>query len=62
MFVRKPFLIKETKRKAESFYGDSKLQANLAIQELSDDTSTVCVVRLSTIYGKGSKLRKLCFS
>lgn len=51
----KTLITKDTKPKAENFYGDSKLQADLAIQELSNKTFKVCVIRPPMIYGKGSK-------
>lgn len=41
--------------KPENFYGDSKLQADVAVRELADDTYKVIVLRPPMIYGKGSK-------
>lgn len=38
-----------------NFYGDSKLQADVAVRDLADDTFTVIVLRPPMIYGKGSK-------
>ena len=38
-----------------NFYGDSKLQADMAVRELADDTYKVIVLRPPMIYGKGSK-------
>lgn len=38
-----------------NFYGDSKLQADVAIREMSDDNFKVMVIRPPMIYGKGSK-------
>ena len=38
-----------------NFYGDSKLQADVAVRELADDTFKVIVLRPPMIYGKGSK-------
>lgn len=38
-----------------NFYGDSKLQADVAVRELADDDFKVIVLRPSMIYGKGSK-------
>lgn len=38
-----------------NFYGDSKLQADVAVRELADDTYKVIVLRPPMIYGKGSK-------
>ena len=37
------------------FYGDSKLQADLAIQQLADDNFTISVMRPPVIYGPGCK-------
>ena len=48
-------ITKDTKPKAENFYGDSKLQADLKLQEMNDDSFKVVVVRPPMIYGKGSK-------
>lgn len=36
-------------------YGDSKLQAEIGILKLQDDSFKVCVLRPPMIYGKGSK-------
>lgn len=52
---KETYITKETIPKAENFYGDSKLQADLAIQELNVDTFKTCVIRPPMIYGKGSK-------
>lgn len=41
--------------KPSNFYGDSKLQADVAVRELADDTYKVIVLRPPMIYGKGSK-------
>lgn len=41
--------------KASNFYGDSKLQADVAVRDLSDDNFKVLVIRPPMIYGKGSK-------
>lgn len=38
-----------------NFYGDSKLQADMAVRELADDKFKVIVLRPPMIYGKGSK-------
>lgn len=38
-----------------NFYGDSKLQADVAVREFADDTYKVIVLRPPMIYGKGSK-------
>ena len=41
--------------KPSNFYGDSKLQADVAVRELADDTYKVIVLRPPMIYGKDSK-------
>lgn len=38
-----------------NFYGDSKLQADVSVRELANDTYKVIVLRPPMIYGKGSK-------
>ena len=38
-----------------NFYGDSKLQADVAVRDLADDGFKVIVLRPPMIYGKGSK-------
>lgn len=38
-----------------NFYGDSKLQADVGIRELADESFKVIVLRPPMIYGKGSK-------
>ena len=38
-----------------NFYGDSKLQADVAVRDLADDVFKVIVLRPPMIYGKGSK-------
>lgn len=48
-------ITKETIPKAENFYGDSKLQADLSIQKLNNEKFKVCIIRPPMIYGKGSK-------
>lgn len=48
-------ITKETKPDPANFYGDSKLQADLGIQELADSGFLVGIVRAPMIYGKGSK-------
>lgn len=52
---KETFITKETVPQAENFYGDSKLQADLALQKLTDETFKVCILRPPMIYGKGSK-------
>lgn len=38
-----------------NFYGDSKLQADVAVRQLADENFKVAVIRPPMIYGKGSK-------
>lgn len=45
----------ETKPKPANFYGDSKLQADLKLQSISDEVFKVCILRPPMIYGPGSK-------
>ncbi|WP_295267935.1 glycosyltransferase [uncultured Catenibacterium sp.] len=52
---KETLITRNTKPKAENFYGDSKLQADLALQKLNDETFKVCIIRPPMIYGKGSK-------
>lgn len=40
---------------AANFYGDSKLQADVAVRDMADDVFKVIVLRPPMIYGKGSK-------
>lgn len=40
---------------AANFYGNSKLQADIAVRDLADDSFKVIVLRPPMIYGKGSK-------
>lgn len=41
--------------KPANFYGDSKLQADVAVRDLADDDFKVIVLRPPMIFGKGSK-------
>lgn len=41
--------------KPANFYGDSKLQADVAVRDLADENFKVIVLRPPMIYGKGSK-------
>ncbi len=41
--------------KADNFYGDSKLQADVAVRRIADEDFKVVVLRPPMIYGKGSK-------
>lgn len=48
-------ITKDTVPAPANFYGDSKLQADVAVRELADDKFKVVVLRPPMIYGKGSK-------
>lgn len=48
-------ITKETKPKALNFYGDSKLQADLKLQEMNSQDFRVVILRPPMIYGKGSR-------
>ena len=52
---KRKVITKDTEPKPSNFYGDSKLQAELKIQPLSDDQFRVCILRPPMIYGPGSK-------
>lgn len=45
----------ETAPKPFNFYGDSKLRADIALQDLNDDNFKVVILRPPMIYGMGSK-------
>ena len=45
----------DTVPKPANFYGDSKLQADVAVRELADENFKVMVLRPPMIYGRGSK-------
>ena len=46
---------KDTKPAPNGFYGDSKLQGELGIQALADDSFKVCIMRPPMIYGPGCR-------
>lgn len=48
-------ITQDTCPQPSNFYGDSKLQADLAIQELGNDNFKTAVLRLPMIYGAESK-------
>ena len=52
---KEKIITKDTKPAPSDFYGDSKLQADLAIQKLSDDNFIVSIMRPPVIYGPGCK-------
>lgn len=52
---KKKVITKDTEPKPANCYGDSKLQAELGIQPLQDESFKVAIVRPPMIYGKNSK-------
>lgn len=52
---KKKVITKDTVPSPANFYGDSKLQADLGLQPLSDEDFKVCILRPPMIYGPGSK-------
>lgn len=48
-------LTKDTKENPNGFYGDSKLQAELGIKPLSDESFKVCILRPCMIYGPNAR-------
>lgn len=54
-YGKKKIIDEHTIPKAANFYGDSKLQADVAVREFADDSFKVIVLRPPMIYGKGSR-------
>ncbi|MFQ6791388.1 MAG: NAD-dependent epimerase/dehydratase family protein [Thomasclavelia sp.] len=54
-YGKKKVISKDTKPSPTNFYGDSKLQADIQLQELNVEQFKVCILRPPMIYGKGSK-------
>lgn len=54
-YGKEKIITSSTVPSASNFYGDSKLQADVAIRELAVDTFKVIVLRPPMIYGKNSK-------
>lgn len=54
-YGEKKVIVEHTVPLPANFYGDSKLQADVAVRELADDAFKVIVLRPPMIYGKGSK-------
>ena len=54
-YGKKKIITKDTKPSPSNFYGNSKLQADIQLQELNDERFKVCILRPPMIYGKGSK-------
>ena len=54
-YGKKKVIDEHTVPEPANFYGDSKLQADVAVREQADDDFKVIVLRPPMIYGKGSK-------
>lgn len=52
---REKIITSETVPNSEDFYGKSKLEADMAIQELEDEKFKVVMVRTPMVYGPGCK-------
>lgn len=52
---KEKIITRETEPAPEDFYGDSKLQADIAIQNLADENFVVAIMRPPLIYGPGCK-------
>ena len=48
-------ITKDTRPSPANFYGDSKLQAEIKLSPLQDDSFNIAIIRPPMIYGKGSK-------
>ena len=48
-------ITKDSPLKAKNYYGDSKLQADLALQKLQSETFNMVILRPPMIYGEGCK-------
>lgn len=54
-YGKKEVIDQNTVPQPANFYGDSKLQADVAVRSFADENFTVIVLRPPMIYGKGSK-------
>lgn len=52
---KKKLITKDTPVSPANCYGDSKVQAEVGLNKLSDSNFKVCILRPPMIYGKGSK-------
>lgn len=52
---KNPVIYKDTPEAPENFYGDSKLQADIRLHKMEDESFKVCSIRPPMVYGKGSK-------
>ncbi len=59
---REKVISKDTKPKTKGCYGDSKLQADIKLQQLNTETFKVCIIRPPMIFGPNCKgnFPKLC--
>lgn len=51
----KKLITKDSMPAPANCYGDSKLQAEIGLQKLQNDSFKICIIRPPMIYGKGSK-------
>lgn len=54
-FGKNKIITEKTVPSPANFYGDSKLQADVKLQSLVDESFKVCILRPPMIYGPGSK-------
>ncbi len=52
---KKEIITKDTVPCPDNFYGDSKLQADIRLDELNDDDFKVAIIRPPMVYGRNSK-------
>jgi len=52
---KKKIITSETKPSPQNFYGDSKLQADIKLQSMNDESFKVCILRPPMIYGPDCK-------
>ena len=52
---KKKIITFETEPSPQNFYGDSKLQADIKLQSMNDESFKVCILRPPMIYGPGCK-------
>lgn len=53
--LKSEVLTKDTKENPNGFYGDSKLQAEIGLHKLEDESFKVCILRPCMIYGPNAK-------
>ena len=54
-YGKKKVITKDTQPAPANFYGDSKLQAEIKLSSLQDDSFHIAIIRPPMIYGRGSK-------